>query len=59
MSQRVKTLGRNDKLSLAHAVMRADRIRHLGFVVTTQAGPEAREPAVTVQLPDGSGRRSA
>jgi hypothetical protein len=27
MSQPVKTLGRNDKLSLAHSVMCADRIR--------------------------------
>ena len=32
MSQPVRTLGRNEKLSLAHAVMRADRIRHLPVV---------------------------
>ena len=29
MSRPVKTLGRNDKLSIADALMRADRIRHL------------------------------
>lgn len=32
MSQPVKTLGRNDKLSLADALMRVDRIRHLRVV---------------------------
>ena len=32
MSRPVRTLGRNDKLSVADAVMRTDRIRHLPVV---------------------------
>jgi CBS domain-containing protein len=32
MTQPVRTLGRNDKLSLADALMRTERIRHLPVV---------------------------
>ena len=61
MSRPVKTLGRNDKLSMAKEVMNAERIRHLPVVEDDEAWLASSASATSFSThwfaPSASGRR--